>query len=123
MNVTLDYLKSNRKWLVRDFQVWGDDGAVEADILATENDISGSKVVYLREFSGGLAQVVHFDDLTDHRGNPLPSTLDNPEVILIPKNGIISFVQGIVGPSAFRIARERLEPAYGLVDLLILEMC
>ena len=122
MNITLDYLKSNRKWLVRDFRVWGDGGAVESDMIATETDTSNSRVVYLREFAGGIEQRVSFDDLIDHRGNNLPAAISNAEIVLIPKNGIRSYIRGTVGPSSFRIAKERSAPSDASVDLLIMEM-
>ncbi|MEE9553981.1 MAG: hypothetical protein V3W18_06750 [candidate division Zixibacteria bacterium] len=122
MNITLDYLKSNRKWLVRDFRVWGDGGAVESDMIATEADSSNSRIVYLREFAGGVEQVVNFSDLVDHRGNNLPASIANAEIVLIPKNEVNAYIRGTVGPSSFRIARDRNEPADSKVDLLILEM-
>jgi len=123
MNVTLDFLKSNRKWLVRGFRVWGDDGAIEADMLTTETDSAVSRVIYQREFSGGLNQIVFFNNLVDHRGNHLPASIDGASVILIPKNPTGTFVRGLVGPNSFRIAKERRESPDGMVDLLILEMC
>ncbi len=122
MNVTLDYLKSNRKWHVRDYRVWGDDGAIEADMLMTEITPSTSRIVFLHQYSGGNGQVVNFADLLDHRGNQLPSTLSNAIVIIIPKNAIAAFVPGSVGPTSFRIAKSNLRPADAVVDLLIMEL-
>jgi hypothetical protein len=122
MNVTLDYLKSNRKWLVRDLRVWGDDGAIEADMLITETGTAESRIAYLREFSGGVVQIVNFADLYDHRGNQLPSSIENPGIMLISKNRIGSFLMGPSGPSSFRIARDRQESSDAIVDLLIMEM-
>ncbi len=122
MNITLDYLKSNRKWLVRDFRVWGDGGAVESDMIATETDSSNSRIVYLREFAGGIEQKVSFADLVDHRGNNLPSSITNAEITLVPKNNVTAYIRGTVGPSSFRIAKDRTEPSDAKVDLLILEM-
>lgn len=122
MNVTLDYLKSNRKWLVRNFRVWGDDGAIEADVLMTEMDSSYARVVYLREYSGGTEQVVRFADLIDHRGNRLPTTIIGAAVILVPKGSVAAFTMGIVGPESFRIAKSGREPSSATVDLMVMEM-
>ncbi len=122
MNVTLDYLKSNRKWFIRDYRVWGDDGALEADMLMTETTPSTSRIVFLHQFSGGNGQVVDFADLLDHRGNKLPLTINNAEVIIIPKNAVAAFVPGTVGPTSFRIAKSNRQLADAVVDLLIMEM-
>jgi hypothetical protein len=122
MNVTLDYLKSNRKWLIRDYCVWGDDDAFEADMLMTELAASTLRVVFMHQYSGGNGQVVNFADLLDHRGNQLPSTINNAEVIIIPKNAVATFVRGLIGPTSFRIARSSQGPAEAIVDLLIMEM-
>lgn len=122
MNVTLDYLKSNRKWLIRDYRVWGDDDALEADMLMTEIAASTSRVVFMHQYSGGNGQVVDFADLFDHRGNQLPLTINNAEVIIIPKNTVVAFISGSAGPTSFRIARSSQGPADAIVDLLIMEM-
>ncbi len=122
MNITLDYLKSNRKWLVKNYRVWGADLSYEADILMTEITPSNSRVVFLHRFVGDIGQVVEFADLVDHRGNSLPESINNPEIVVIPKNSITTFIPGSVGPSSFRIARSGDEPDDAVVDLLILEM-
>jgi hypothetical protein len=122
MNVTLDYLKSNRKWLVRDYRVYGDDDAFEANMLITEITPSTSRIVFLHQYSGGIGQLVEFADLLDHRGNQLPSTISSAEVIIVPKNAVTAFIPGSVGPTSFRIAKSNLQPADAVVDLLIVEM-
>jgi len=122
LNVTLDYLKSNRKWLIRDFRVWGDNGAVDADMLVSETDSPSSRVVYMREFAGGLTQIVNFADLIDHRGNNLPTSIANAAVIPIPKNPVSSFVCGVIAPGSFRIAKDRSESDEAVADLLIMEL-
>lgn len=120
MNTTLSYLTGNRKWLVRDFVVWGDSGSIDAAIIATESGPLEGRVVFLYELAGGLAQVVEFSDLVDHRGNQLPESIVNAEIVLVPKNEMHSFIVGAVGPSSFRIAKSFGEPA--MADLLIMEM-
>ena len=122
MNTTFDYLTGNRKWLVRDFSIWGDIGAIDGAILFTESDSPSARVSFVYELSGGSPQVVEFADLVDHRGNCLPSSIANAEILIIPKNEIGSFIVGSVGPSSFRVAREPAAPSDAQVDLLIMEM-
>jgi hypothetical protein len=122
MNTTIDYLKSNRKWLVRDFTVWGDSGTFEADIILTESIAGDDRVVFSREFTGETAQTILFKDLIDHRGNYLPEKIDNPEIILIPRNPVGCFILGNVGAGSFRISKDANQLSNALVDLLIMEM-
>jgi hypothetical protein len=122
MNTTLDYLKSNRKWLVKDFRVWGAALSFEADLLMTETTGADSRVVFHHRFVGDIGQMVEFADLVDHRGNPLPESISNPEIFIIPKNLVATFIPGAVGQTSFRIARSGGEPDEAVVDLLIMEM-
>ena len=122
MNTTLDFLTGNRKWLIRDYQVWGDSGSFDGAILITEKSAPSNRVIFMYELSGGNDQVVEFTDLIDHRGNRLPSTIKNAEVIIIPKNDGASHIIGDVGPSSFRIARRFDDPSNAIADLLIMEM-
>lgn len=120
--MTIDYLKSNRKWLVRDFVVWGDNGTFEADMLMTEFVSGDDRIVINHEFTGETAQTVIFQNLIDHRGNQLPSKITNPEVILIPRNPIRCFILGNVGEKSFRISKDSDLLSNSVVDLLIMEM-
>lgn len=122
MNMTLDYLTGNRKWLVRDFTVWGNTGTIDGAILFTESDSPSARVSFIYELSGGNPQVVEFTDLVDHRGNRLPSGIANAEILIIPKNEVGSFIVGNVGPSSFRVAKAPAAPSDAQVDLLIMEM-
>ena len=121
MNTTFDYLTGNRKWLVRDYTVWGNSGSLDAAIMATE-DASPDRIVFLREIIGGEAQVVEFADLSDHRGNQLPASIANAEIIIIPKNETPAFVQGQVGLSSFRLAKAGISAPDAVVDMIIMEM-
>jgi hypothetical protein len=122
MKVTFDYLTGNRKWLVRDLHVWGDSGSLDTAILATESGSSPNRLIVLRELCGAEAQIVEFADLVDHRGNALPETISNAEIIIIPKNESACFVVGSIGPSSFRLAKTPQAVADAIVDLLIMEM-
>jgi hypothetical protein len=122
MNTTIDYLKSNRKWLVRNHLVWGDNETFEADMMLTEAVAGDDRVVFSREFTGETAQTVNFKDLVDHRGNYLPEKINNPEIILIHRNPIGSFILGGVSDKSFRISKVSNQLSNSLVDLLIMEM-
>jgi hypothetical protein len=122
MSVTIDYLKSNRKWLVRNFVAWGDSGTFEVDMMMTEFVPGDERIVLNREFTGETAQTVFFKDLVDHRGNQLPEKINNPEVIPIPRNPVGSYILGNVGEKSFRISKDSLQMSNSLVDLLIMEM-
>ncbi len=122
MNATIDYLKSNRKWLVRNFVVWGDNSTFEADLMMTEFVAGDERIVFNREFTGETAQTVIFKNLVDHRGNQLPENIKNPEIILIPRNPVGSFILGNVGEKTFRISKDFLQMSNSMVDLLIMEM-
>ena len=122
MNTTIDYLRSNRKWLVRDYVVSGDNGTFEADMIMTEFISGDERVVFNHEFTGETAQTVVFQNLIDHRGNQLPAKISNPEVILIPRNPIRSFILGNVGEKSFRISKDSSLLSNSIVDLLIMEM-
>lgn len=122
MNTTVDFLKSNRKWLVPNFVVWGDNGTFEADMIMTEFVAGDERVVFSHEYTGETAQTVIFKNLVDRRGNNLPEKIANPEVILIPRNPIASFILGTVGEKSFRISKDSRELSDSVVDLLIMEM-
>jgi hypothetical protein len=121
MNSTFDYLTSNRKWLIRDFIVWGNSASFDASLIATE-DAATDRVVFLRELVGGQPQIVEFADLTDHRGNKLPTTLTNPEIIIVPKGETAAFIVGQTGSMSFRLAKSGISSPDAVVDLIIMEM-
>jgi hypothetical protein len=122
MNTTIDFLKSNRKWLVPNFVVWGDNGTFEADMIMTEFISGDERIVFNHEFTGETAQTVTYKDLVDHRGNQLPEEIVNPEIILIPRNPVSSFILGTVGEKSFRISKDSKQLSNSVVDLLIMEM-
>ena len=122
MNLTFDYLTGNRKWLIRDLVVWGDAGSLDTALLATESNPSANRLIVLRELCGAQAQVIEFADLVDHRGNTLPATINNAEIIIIPKSESDCFVVGSIGAASFRLAKSPGASADAIVDLLIMEM-
>ncbi len=125
MNLTLDYLKSNRKWLVPNIVVWGNADACDAALLMVEDD-SAARVVFSYSRLEGNDQVINFSDLTDAGGNSLPLQIANPVIIIIPRNQIHCFIVGRPSETSFKLAYEpnnaSSNSGHGLVDLLIMEI-
>lgn len=124
MNLTLDYLKSNRKWLVPNILVWGNSDAFRARFIMTE-DGQSKRVVFGSNVIGGENQTIDFADLTDSRGNSLPSRINSPVVVVIPRNQTRCYLVGRPSDTGFKIARTESDDKFqedGLVDLLIMEV-
>jgi len=121
MNITLDYLRGHRSWLVKNFRVWGDYFSVEASIVFTESASGAKRILLGRAFLGGLNQEVSFSDLFDYKGNPVPDTITTPKVIILAKNEVRCFQVGSENQTGFRIAKDEASKT-GLVDLWIVEM-
>ncbi|OQX92317.1 MAG: hypothetical protein B6D58_03755 [candidate division Zixibacteria bacterium 4484_95] len=122
MNLTLDYLKSNRKWLVPNLIVWGSIYSFDAFLMMVEEN-SSKRVVFSYSVIGGKDQVISFDELCDFNGNALPSEIVNPVVIIIPRDGSRCFLVGRPSNTSFKIACDRSSfIGQGLVDLLIMEV-
>ena len=124
MNLTLDYLKSNRKWLVPNLLVWGNAGAIQPLFFLTEDGAS-KRVIFADGIIGGGDQAVSYSDLVDNRGNQLPDEIINPVIIIIPRNSTHCYLVGRPSYFGFKIARsDSYTGAYqnGLVDLLIMEV-
>lgn len=122
MNITLDYLRGRRTWVVPNFVVWGDWSLASFLVLYTEAQDTAKRMVLARNNLGGLDQTVDFSDLQDFRGNQLPSPITNPKVIIMPKNEVNCLVVGTETETDFRIARFSGSEKTGLVDLMIVEM-
>ena len=122
MNITLDYLRGRRTWLVPNFVVWGDWSLASFLLLYTEMGETFKRVMLAKNNLGGLDQVVNFSDLYDFRGNQLPELIGNPKVIVMPKDEVNCFVVGTETDTGFRIARFSGSEKTGLVDLMIVEM-
>ena len=121
MNPTLIHLNARRAWFISSVSIWGTFGAELIESVATEVDDTQTRVVYTGFLVGGQAQEIAFASLIDHRGNNLPTTIDAPVVILIPRNDIPVAVMGTPSPTSFRLAKTVFEPDDGLVDLWIIE--
>ncbi len=124
MNLTLEYLKTNRKWLAPNLIVWGNADACSARLLMTETG-SPNRVVFAADEILGLNQTILYSDLVDSNGNSLPEQIVNPIVIIIPRNQIHCFLIGRPSTTGFKIGKSGTGLNYnydGLVDILIMEV-
>jgi hypothetical protein len=122
LNITLDYLRGRRTWVVPNFVVWGDWSLASFLLLYTEAGETSKRVMLAKNNLGGLDQTVSFSDLYDFRGNKLPQEIASPKVMVMPKNEVNCFVVGPETDTGFRIARFSGSQKTGLVDLTIVEM-
>jgi hypothetical protein len=121
MNVTLDYLRGRRVWLVKNFCVWGEYSAVDFLLVHTEVGESSKRIMLDRVYLGGNEQDVSFDSLYDFKGNQLPQQIVSPKVLSLPLNEISCMVIE-ESDSGLKIAKGSNSVENGLVDLLIFEM-
>ena len=122
MNITLDYLRGRRTWVVPNFVVWGDWSLASFMLLYTEIGETSKRVMVAESNLGGQDQAVSFSELYDFKGNQLPGVISHPKVIVLPKNEVNCFVVGTEIETGFRIARSSGEGKTGLVDLMVVEM-
>ncbi len=122
MNITLDYLRGRRTWVVPNFVVWGDWSLYTFLLFYTEMGANNKRIVLGKSTLGGFDQTVNFSSLYDFRGNQLPTSIKNPKVTVLPKNEVLCLVVGAETDTGFRIAKLGESSGTGLVDLMIVEM-
>ncbi len=122
MNITLDYLRGRRTWVVPNLVVWGDWSLASFMLLYTEMGETSKRIMLAENNLGGEDQVINFSDLLDFRGNQLPEVISHPKVVVLPKNEVNCIVVGTETETCFRIARASGEEKTGLVDLMVVEM-
>jgi len=121
MNITLDYLRGRRVWVVNNFSVYGEFSAVAPLLLWTEIGDTSKRIVFAREILGSLEQLVSFSSLYDSKENQLPSTINSPKVVLLEKNEVACLVVGPETNSSFKIAKLTQSQTAGMADLVIIE--
>jgi len=124
MNLTLDYLKSSRKWLAPNLLVYGNADSYQPVFLLTE-DATAKRIVVAANVIGGKDQQVSYSELTDVRGNAIPSEITSPVVIIIPRNEVFCYLVGRPSSTGFKIAKNESSNGSsnnGLVDLMIMEV-
>jgi hypothetical protein len=109
-------------WFVPQFSAWGLSEWSEVEFLVAEEVESTTSILYGTIDIGDAVQQVTFEDLTDHRGNHLPVTIDSPRVIVRPRSVETAFVVGDESDQGFKIARDPDAAGPVTVDLLIIEM-
>jgi len=122
MQSGLERVLSRRMWFVPDYEVWGLAEWGSADFLVAEGIGSEISVGYGSQSLGSDAQSVAFADLSDHRGNQLPDSLDAARVVVRPRGAETAFVVGGESSSGFKIARDASAVGPVTVDLLIIEL-
>jgi hypothetical protein len=120
LNLTLNYLRSGRKWLVPNLAVWGSSSTYQMPMAMTEEGSSKRLIFCLAEL-GGEDQLVKYSDLVDSLGNHLPSSIVNPAIILIPRSDALSYLVGRPSDTGFKIACNQTSDQ-PIVDLLIVEV-
>lgn len=118
----LEKILAKRAWFVPEFTVWGLPGFGEKEFLIIEQ-IGSTKTVLFGLFDiGGVEQDVSFDQLTDHRGNPLPAAIASPLVLTRAKGPASPFVIGRENSTGFKIARPSDTTSPVQTDLLVMEL-
>lgn len=119
---SLERVTSHRCWIVHDFAVWGRPTLGELDLLLYESPTATGEIFFSTAEIGDSAQTVEFSQLTDHRGNQLPSIISAPHIIIRPRSADSVFLIGYETNSAFAIAHDADLDSPVLVDLFITEM-
>jgi hypothetical protein len=118
----LHSVTARRAWFVPDFSVWGQPSLGEQEYLGLEKVDDTWSVYYGTVSIGQSIQEVAFDQLTDHRGNQLPGSINAPRVFVRPKSSQAAFVIGQESADRFKIAREAEADGPVSVDLWIIEV-
>ena len=117
----LERIIAKRSWFVPDFAVWGEPSLAEHEYVSFELFDSAASVGYGTASIGQADQEVLFNQLTDHRGNQLPDTLEAPRVFVRPRTAAPVFVVGQESADRFKIAQGSSTTGPTTVDLWIVE--
>lgn len=118
----LERVKSHRVWFVPNLLVWGLPSWGGLELLILEQVDSELTIGYNSIGIGDTEQAVHFEDLTDHRGNSLPHSLSAPRVIVRSRTAASAFVVATESDTSFKIARDPDADGPVTVDLMVVEM-
>ncbi|MFZ1684009.1 MAG: hypothetical protein WAU88_07730 [Candidatus Zixiibacteriota bacterium] len=122
MSEGLEKLLARRIWFVPDVMIWGTSGLGELDYLIYEKVGSDGTVFFGQSSFFDGRQHVMFGDLTDHRGNRLPSTLQSPRVLIRSRDRQPVYVVGQESNSGVTLARDQAGTEPVMADLLVVEM-
>jgi len=118
----LSRITARRIWFVPHFGVWGAPDWGDLKYLVIEETEAMKSVLFGSVSIGDCTQTVLFEDLIDHRGNPLPATINNPCVMIRPRSEAAVFVVGDESPAGFKIARSDDGYDSVTVDLVVMEL-
>jgi len=121
MNLTLDYLRGRRVWVVNNYSVYGEYSAVTPLLVWSEMGSSSHRIIFSREILGGSEQAVSYSQLFDFKGNQLPQSITNPKIIILQKNEVDCLIVGQESATGFKIAKLTGTEQNGIVDLIIVE--
>jgi hypothetical protein len=118
----LEHILSRRMWFVPGLVVWGLPGMGEVEFLTVEQIGSEKSILFGSLSIGDSSQEVFFSDLSDHRGNALPETINYPRVLVRSHNEDSVFVVGTESMSSCKLARDPESSGPVTVDLFIIEL-
>ena len=113
---------SRRIWFVPKLSVWGTPEWGEINLLMIEEIESVKSILFHGVNVGDNSQSVLYSELTDHRGNQLPETINNARVLVRAKSDDNVFVVGEESGSGFKIARSPVATGPVVADLIIVEL-
>ena len=113
---------TKRSWYIPNLNVYGTAGWGEFEYLLTENINSIISVLFNTTSIGDNSQSIAYQDLIDHNGNNLPSSLKNPKVIIKQKSNDTAYIIGDESSTGFKIVRSGETTKPIPVDLYIVEM-
>ena len=118
----LAHITAKRTWLVHDLTVWGTGTLGAIEFLLADGPTATGELYFGTADIGDSAQSVEFSQLTDHRGNQLPSTISAPHVMIRSRSTTPVYLIGRETNSGFKIARNSNAPDRATVDLIVIEM-
>lgn len=122
MHSALTRATSRRVWFVPRLAVWGAPDWGDVKYLAIEETESVKSILFGSVGIGDCSQPVRFADLVDHRGNRLPTAMENPCVLIRSRSGNAVFLVGDETANGFKIACADGVSDPVTVDLLVVEL-
>ncbi len=118
----LSNVTARRVWFVPDVSIWGTSGWGEIELLTVESVDAAKSILFCSFDIGDCSQTVSFCELTDFRGNNLPTSISNPRVFIRPKSEQTAHVVGSETSEGFKVGRDADATGPVLVDLLVVEL-
>lgn len=117
-----DLATARRMWFVPRMSVWGRANTNDIDFVAAETIGDTTSVYYGSSSAGQPVQEVLFSELTDHRGNQLPASLDAPVVLPRTRGEAPAYIVGRETSDRFRIAASEAGDLPVETDLMVIEL-